>query len=134
MALGLVMSNPKHNGPACAGFCEGSAYQIEIRQLNSKIAELEIESDRKTIATAWDKMRIAELEEERDQLQAAVSEALNAEECWRLEAESLQAAINRLADPAESFCEGDFPDYTDALRNEIDQRIEYAQQFATEVE
>ena len=65
----------------------------------------------------------------------------NSAKLYREEAEALrervaelQAAINWLADPAESFCEGDFPDYTDALRNEIDQRIEYAQQFATEVE
>ena len=98
------MGDPKHNGPACAGHCEGAAYQIEIRQLKDRIAELELVG--------------IEL----------IKQAFRAES----ERDKLQAAINRLADPIDpdlhcNWNADDDPDY------ELRTRIEYAQEFATEM-
>jgi len=34
--------NPDHYGPHCAGLCEGAAYTVKIRELESRLAEKEV--------------------------------------------------------------------------------------------
>ena len=48
------MSEPRHHGPACAGQCEGQAYQIEIRRLKKRIEALETERIPETVRETMD--------------------------------------------------------------------------------
>ena len=63
--------NDKHQGPHCAGSCEGAAYQIEIRKLRHDIERLEAErDDHEQARTALEEM-VGQLKAENEALRDA---------------------------------------------------------------
>ena len=68
--------NDKHQGPHCAGSCEGAAYQIEIQKLRHDIERLEAERDDHEQARTALEEAAGQLRSENEALREALEAAI----------------------------------------------------------